>query len=167
MMSLVSVLGCGTWLFPIEEQLYCVRRPGRRRRRREQRPQWPVKQCVTLRQHRAWAEVTHRKSPPWGSVQVTSAGKGCRRATSLPETVPPGHSGEALPYPILRRLSSTSESRAAPGASALRRGGVILGAREEPEPPAGSAGGAGGGAAMPPSLPKTACPESSPPRSRG
>jgi len=24
MMSLVSVLGCGTWLFPIEEQLYLV-----------------------------------------------------------------------------------------------------------------------------------------------
>src|SRR6266851_4909994 len=24
-MSLVSVLGCGTWFFPIEEQLYCVR----------------------------------------------------------------------------------------------------------------------------------------------
>ena len=23
MMSLVSVLGCGTWFFPIEEQLYC------------------------------------------------------------------------------------------------------------------------------------------------
>ena len=70
---------------------------------------------------------------------------------TLPETVPPGHSGEVLPYPILRRLSSTSESRGAPGASALRRGGgVILGAREEPEPPAGSAGGAGGGAAMPP-----------------
>jgi len=70
---------------------------------------------------------------------------------TLPETVPPGHSGEALPYPILRRLSSTSESRAAPRASALRRGGgVVLGAREEPEPPAGSAGGAGGGAAMPP-----------------
>ena len=55
---------------------------------------------------------------------------------TLPKTVPPEHSGEALPYPILRRLSSISESRAAPGASALQRGGgVVLGAREEPEPP--------------------------------
>src|SRR6266851_8401087 len=25
-MSLVSVLGCGTWFFPIEEQLYCLER---------------------------------------------------------------------------------------------------------------------------------------------
>ncbi len=39
----------------------------------------------------------------------------------------------ALPSPSLRRLSSTSESRAAPGAKALRRGGgTALGAREEP-----------------------------------
>src|SRR5215510_7380745 len=30
MMSLVSVLGCGTWFFLIEEQLYCVAR-GRQR----------------------------------------------------------------------------------------------------------------------------------------
>jgi len=46
------------------------------------------------------------------------------------------HSGEALPYPILRRLSSTSESCAAPGVSALQRGGsVVLGAREETAPP--------------------------------
>jgi hypothetical protein len=49
---------------------------------------------------------------------------------------------EALPYSILRRLSSTSESRAAPGAGALRRGGgVALGAREEPLTLAGGAGG--------------------------
>ena len=31
-MSLVSVLGCGTWFFPIEEQLYCCRYDWRERK---------------------------------------------------------------------------------------------------------------------------------------
>jgi hypothetical protein len=37
----------------------------------------------------------------------------------FPETFPPGPP-EALPYPILRRMSSTSQSRAAPRYALLR-----------------------------------------------
>jgi hypothetical protein len=48
---------------------------------------------------------------------------------ALPEAVAPG-SLEALPDPHLRRLASTSENRAAPGAGGLRRG--ALGAWEKP-----------------------------------
>src|SRR5262249_19019388 len=63
----------------------------------------------------------------------------------FPKPSPPD-TPEALLSPILRRSSSTSESRAAPGAGALRRGGgAALGAWEEP--PAGGAVGEAGGCA--------------------
>ena len=63
----------------------------------------------------------------------------------FPKPSPPD-TPEALLSPILRRRSSTSESRAAPGAGALRRGGgAALGAWEEP--PAGGAVGEAGGCA--------------------
>src|SRR5262245_338462 len=61
----------------------------------------------------------------------------------FPKPSPQG-TPEALLSPILRRMSSPSARRAAPGAGALRRGGgAALGAWEEP-PAGGAVGGAGG-----------------------
>ena len=52
--------------------------------------------------------------------------------SSFPKPSPQG-TPAALLSPILRRMSSPSDSRAAPGAGALRRGGgAALGAWEEP-----------------------------------
>ena len=47
--------------------------------------------------------------------------------------LPPGATPAALPSPILRRLASTSQSRAPPGSGALRRGSRdALGGTQEP-----------------------------------
>ena len=68
-MSLVSVLGCGTWFFPIEEQLCYLKHWGIDWRRLRREP--PAVRFQAQQSNELWqcdispSDLKHLKSPAW------------------------------------------------------------------------------------------------------